>query len=97
MEETTPSTAGPTALEAVRWCESRDDYRAENPTSTASGAFQFVASTWEWVTGLEPPASRYPRDVQDAAFLELWDDGAGARHWAPSRTCWEPLLTEDAA
>lgn len=97
VEELSGSPTGVTALEAIRWCESRDDYRAENPVSSASGGFQFVDSTWEWVTGLPSPASRYPADVQDAAFLELWDDGVGASHWAPSRTCWAPMLNHEEA
>lgn len=81
----------PAVALAIRWCESRDDYQAENPTSSASGAWQFIDSTWTWVTGLQPPASAYPRHVQDAAFLALWDDGRGATHWNASRACWAPL------
>lgn len=90
--ETTRASAAVSPLEAIRWCESRDDYRAENPDSSASGAFQFIASTWRWVTGLRPPASAWPRHVQDDAFAALWDGGAGARHWEPSAHCWRPLL-----
>jgi hypothetical protein len=73
---------------AIRECESGHDYRAENPVSSASGAWQFIDSTWEWVTGLAPPASAWPREVQDDAFEVLWDDGAGASHWYASRHCW---------
>ena len=61
---------------------------AEHPVSSASGKYQFVDSTWGWVTGLEPPASAYPEDVQDEAFVELWDDGTGRSHWEPSVGCW---------
>lgn len=82
----------PTPLEAVRWCESRDSYTAENPVSSASGAFQAITSTWEWVMDLPAPASAYPKAVQDEFFLRLWDGGRGWRHWAPSASCWEPLL-----
>ena len=81
-----------TPADAVGWCESRNRYDAENPTSSASGRWQFIASTWTWITGLTPPASAWPPSVQRAAFLTLWDNGRGARHWAPSRDCWEPLL-----
>ena len=80
------------AMAAVRWCESRDDYGAENPTSSASGAFQFIASTFEATTGLPAPASAYPKSVQDWAFRKLWADGAGKRHWNPSKFCWSELL-----
>lgn len=79
----------PPEADAIRQCESGGDYRAENPDSSASGAWQFIASTWEWVTGLAPPASAYPPAVQDRAFVALWADGAGAAHWNASRHCWE--------
>lgn len=78
----------PDVAYAIRECESGGNYTAENPVSSASGAWQFVSATWAWVTGLEPPASAYPAEVQDAAFLELWDEGRGASHWEASRACW---------
>lgn len=65
------------------------NWTAENPRSSASGGFQFISSTWRSVTGLEPPASAYPPDVQIQAFLTLWNGGAGASHWNPSRPCWD--------
>ena len=74
-------------LRCIRWHESRGDYRAENPTSSASGAWQFIDSTWESVTGLPAPASSYPRRVQDAAFRKLWAGGAGAGHWVTASRC----------
>lgn len=83
---------GPDAAAVIRGCESDGDYHAENPVSSASGAYQFIDSTWTWVTGLQPPASAYAPAVQDAAFHELWDDGRGASHWDASRSCWGPHL-----
>lgn len=80
-----PPTA---ASAAIALCESGNDVTAKNPTSSASGAWQFVDSTWQWVTGLQPPARAYPRAIQRAAFDKLWDGGRGASHWAPSRSCW---------
>ena len=83
---------------AVAACESVGDvggipdYSAENPTSTASGAFQFLDGTFEWVTGLPGPTSAHPPEVQDRAFLDLWDEGRGKSHWNPSRYCWESTI-----
>jgi len=65
------------------------DYKAENPVSSASGAYQFIDSTWKSVTGLAPPASAHSPDVQDRAFEDLWDGGSGAYHWNASRSCWD--------
>lgn len=79
----------PLIARKVAYCESRYVNTASPATSTASGYFQFLNGTWEWVTGLPAPASAYPLEVQYAAFLELWDEGRGASHWNPSRYCWE--------
>lgn len=92
-EDPTTAALNLTPADAIGWCESRNRYDAENPDSSASGRWQFIAATWRAITGLEPPASAWPPSVQRRAFLALWNDGRGARHWAPSRHCWEPLLT----
>lgn len=83
----------PEIASKVATCESGDgqgtySLTAKNPNSSASGKYQFIDSTWEWVTGLPAPASAHPELVQDQAFIDLWDDGDGASHWAPSRSCW---------
>lgn len=79
------------AAHAVSHCES-EHRNVKNPKSTASGHFQFINGTWEWVTGLRPPAMAYPYRVQLAAFVKLWDGGKGRSHWAASASCWAPLL-----
>lgn len=68
-------------------CES-GNRNIKNPNSSASGYFQFLDSTWTSVTGLAPPAMAYSYTTQLQAFYELWDNGAGAGHWAQSRHCW---------
>lgn len=78
----------PPVAHAIRRCESGGNYQAKNPISSASGAWQFIDATWEWVTGLPAPANAYPPHVQDQAFLALWDGGDGWRHWEPSIACW---------
>lgn len=62
--------------------ESGGDITAENPTSTASGKWQFLDSTWHNVTGLSGSASDYPESVQDQAAAKAWAGGAGCGHWS---------------
>jgi hypothetical protein len=61
--------------------ESGGDYKAENPTSTASGKYQFLDGTWNGYGGYQH-ASDAPPAVQDAKACEVWDNGGGASHWA---------------
>lgn len=73
----------------ISYCESGQTNDVSPDESSASGYFQFINSTWEWVTGLDAPAKNYSYAVQLEAFLTLWDEGRGASHWEPSRYCWE--------
>ena len=61
-------------LACVRRHESGGDYTAKNPSSTASGAYQFLDSTWRTVSaqaghGGYPSARSAPPWVQDAVAL----------------------------
>lgn len=83
---------GPTAQylalrHRIAWCESRLDPTAVNPESGAAGLFQFMPETFKAVTGLEPPASAYPIDVQRQAFDALYAE-AGTSPWSASKSCW---------
>ena len=80
-----------TFLACVQEHESRGNHRAENPTSTASGLYQFIDSTWrgnaKWAKwGREYPARKYarashaPRWIQDLVALHSVRQG-GFRHW----------------
>jgi hypothetical protein len=71
----------------IRWCESRDNYKAQNSRSSASGAWQFIDGTWRSVTGLPGSAKDYDKATQDAAFRKLFA-ASGTRPWAASRGCW---------
>lgn len=66
-------------------------YRAENPVSSASGAYQFLDSTWrgiaywtkwrgEYIARKYSRASSAPAWVQDLVFLHSVMRG-GQRHW----------------
>jgi hypothetical protein len=70
---TAPTDAGAATdfLSCVRWHESRNNYSAQNPTSSASGAYQFIDGTWRTVSvraghGGYSRALHAPPWVQDA-------------------------------
>lgn len=72
-------------LSCVRAHESRGDYTAQNPSSTASGAYQFLDSTWRNVAPKAgfPGYSRAkyaPPRVQDHVALWLYNNG-GKSAW----------------
>jgi hypothetical protein len=61
-------------------------YRAQNPSSSASGAYQFLDSTWRNVSGRAghpgyAKASHAPIGVQDAVALWMYNNG-GRSAWA---------------
>lgn len=75
----------------IRQHESRHDYRAENPRSTASGAYQFLDGTWrgnakwtkqggKYIARQYQRASDAPPAVQDAVFLHSIRNG-GHKNW----------------
>lgn len=83
------------AYEGFRRCivhrESRGDYTARNPRSSAAGAYQFLLSTSNVVARMmDRPdlvgrsASTWPRAAQDEAFYVLYDHGRGVSHWGYS-------------
>jgi hypothetical protein len=45
-----PTPQQQSLLNQIKTRESGGDYLAQNPTSTASGAYQFINSTWQWVS-----------------------------------------------
>lgn len=67
----------------IFFAESGGDWRAHNPTSSASGGYQFLDSTWAGHGGYASAADAPPA-VQRERFLALWADGAGASHWTES-------------
>ena len=79
-------------LEAIKQCESGGDYSAQNPTSTASGAYQFLDTTWQGMDAAAGYARAIdaPESVQDAAAIELYTE-QGTTPWLASASCWQGM------
>ncbi len=81
----------PPILLEIRYCESRDNYQAANPSSSARGAYQFLTGSWE----AYGHAARYgvsqahlaTNAQQDEAALITWQRD-GTRPWNASKHCW---------
>ena len=77
------------ALRIVR-CESGFNPDAQNPTSSASGLFQFINSTWESQSqkyGVSTEKND-PYGQIEVATRMLADGGKS--HWLASAGCWQP-------
>ena len=82
---------GPPILRDIRRCESRDNYAAQNSRSSASGAYQFLRSSWVWYGfagryGAATAAQAKPWQQDEAAVLTWLRDGT--RPWDASALCW---------
>lgn len=83
---------------AIVACESGDGlnygtYSLHARSVTADGGlFQFNDKTYEALTG-RTHADTDAVQSQYAAFVALWADGRGWRHWRSSQACWSQWLT----
>lgn len=73
-------------LADLGWCESRLTADARNPRSSATGVYQFLTGTWEWVRSLGAPHAHEDRTHARAnAFTAAWlitrTDLGGINHW----------------
>lgn len=73
-------------LARIAQCESGGRYDAENPSSSASGKYQALDSTWDNYGGYAR-SSDAPPEVQEAWAREAYAK-AGTRPWNSSRSCW---------
>ncbi len=73
----------PTAenLEALRWCESTNDYTIDTGNGYY-GAYQFSPETWWWL-GYEGWPNEAAPEVQDQAALDLYEYS----HWDAWPAC----------
>lgn len=94
-----------TALDAhadVDWgpliaCESGGRATAQNPSSTASGLFQFLDSSWRAYGG-----GKYAARAKDATPAQQYEIAnhayamSGLSPWAASRSCWGGKVSTNA-
>ena len=91
-----PAPAAPTGWAhwsgRIRGCEShgrpdaQPDYKAKNPDSSASGAYQITDATWDGRYGVAHASDATP-EQQDAAAAQLYRRH-GTADWAASAACW---------
>lgn len=77
------------ALEVIG-CESHGNPRAANPTSTARGLFQHLASMWPERAAKAgwPDADIFDPEANVAVAAWLVYEGGGWDHWNASAHCW---------
>jgi LysM repeat protein len=74
-------------LGAIAQCESGGNIRAQNPSSTASGKYQFLDSTWRGLGG-KGSAKDASEAEQDRMARKLYNQ-SGTTPWNPSKACWK--------
>lgn len=73
----------PVILATIRYTEGGNSYTAKSKGSSASGAYQFVDSTWKNYNKDYTRASDAPPEVQDAVAAQMARDmlGYGVKYW----------------
>ncbi len=84
--------AVPDLLLRIRFCESTNNYVASHVVSSARGAYQFLAGSWDWYGhaaryGVPSADQATPAQQDEAAVITM--EKSGARPWAASRACWD--------
>lgn len=83
----TASAAEPTGvLDEIARCESGGNPRAQNPSSTASGTYQFLDSTWRSIGGTGRAKDASPAEQRRMAEKLLAQQGTTP--WNASKSCW---------
>ena len=68
-----PPANGPTAeqWDALRNCESLDNYQAISPSGTYRGAYQFSQEAWDWLAAIHFP---FLEGLDPAQVDPAWQD-----------------------
>lgn len=87
-----PKPIEPALLSQIAKCESNNNPKAKNASSTASGRFQFLKSTWDhygkiyWGDELK---NKNVFSYEDNTELAWWVfETYGTKDWDASRACW---------
>lgn len=85
----------PPVLLAIRYCESRDNYTAANPSSSARGGYQFLTGSWAGYGhkaryGVNQAHLATPAQQDEAALITWQRDGT--RPWNASKSCWSKRI-----
>jgi Transglycosylase-like domain len=81
----------PEVMISIRRCESHDNYTAVNASSGASGAYQFLNSSWAGygfaaIYGVKSAKLATPAQQDEAALATY--ERSGTSPWKASRSCW---------
>lgn len=83
-----PAHADPDWTPVIQ-CESGGNPTAQNPSSTASGLFQFLDTSWlAYGGGQYAPRAKDATPAQQTAIANRAYAQAGLIPWAASRSCW---------
>lgn len=75
----------------IRQCESGGNYQAQNPTSTASGAFQWIDGSWRaygFVERYGVTRAMYATPAQQDESFVIGYQRSGTTPWNASIHCW---------
>lgn len=78
----------PEAAVQVAWCESRWNPDGRNPSSTASGLYQYLRGTWRWETdywgwaAVSDPSNRFDPVLATQLTYRVVERDGGWRQWA---------------
>lgn len=94
-KERESEAALPDILKKIRSCESGNNYQAQNPRSTAGGAFQIINGTWDNYAGYAR-AKDAPPIIQNEKAMLIYST-RGTQPWNASKHCWSPNIAPISA